>query len=113
LLTQGKNTRDFVFSSERDGKLTTRTAQKIFAHAYTCAHIIKPITFHSLRHSFATHILENGVDVRYVQALLGHANIRTTQRYTHVTNPALRNIQSPLEKNPRINADFFMRSFQS
>ncbi|PIR02970.1 MAG: hypothetical protein COV60_02865, partial [Candidatus Magasanikbacteria bacterium CG11_big_fil_rev_8_21_14_0_20_43_7] len=43
-----------------------------------------------------THLLENGTDVRYVQALLGHANIRTTQLYTQVTNPALKNIQSPL-----------------
>ncbi len=87
---------DLVFASERGGKLTTRTAQLIFEKALAKAGIQKEATFHSLRHSFATHLLENGVDVRYVQELLGHANIRTTQIYTKVTNPMLRNIKSPL-----------------
>ncbi|MBD3366367.1 tyrosine-type recombinase/integrase [candidate division WWE3 bacterium] len=87
---------EYVFPSERGGKLTTRTAQKIFTNAMRNAEIKKEATFHSLRHSFATHLLENGVDIRYVQELLGHQNIRTTQRYTQVTNPKLRNIKSPL-----------------
>lgn len=87
---------DFVFESERGGGLAERTAQKIFENALASANIKKPATFHSLRHSFATHLLENGVDVRYVQELLGHANIRTTQIYTKVTNPSLKNIKSPL-----------------
>lgn len=92
----GKAANDYVFASERGGKLTERTAQAVFEKALRLADIKKEATFHSLRHSFATHLLENGTDVRYVQELLGHANIRTTQIYTHVTNPALRNIKSPL-----------------
>lgn len=95
-LIVGRNSNDPVFYSERGGKLTERTAQKVFENALKKAGIQKEATFHSLRHSFATHLLENGVDVRYVQELLGHANIRTTQIYTKVTNPALKNIKSPL-----------------
>ena len=87
---------DYVFASERGGKITARTAQKIFEKALKKASIKKDATFHSLRHSFATHLLENGVDVRYVQELLGHRNIRTTQIYTQVTNPSIKNIKSPL-----------------
>ncbi|MDO8618215.1 MAG: tyrosine-type recombinase/integrase [Candidatus Uhrbacteria bacterium] len=95
-LMAGKSGDDFVFASERGGRLTERTAQKVFENALKKSRINKEATFHSLRHSFATHLLENGTDVRYVQELLGHANIRTTQIYTHVTNPAIRNIKSPL-----------------
>jgi site-specific recombinase XerD len=85
----------YVFASNRGGKLDERSAQKVFENALKKAGIQKQATFHSLRHSFATHLLESGVDVRYVQELLGHANIRTTQIYTKVTNPMLRNIKSP------------------
>lgn len=94
--TEGRRGDDFVFASERGGRLTTRTAQKVFEHALQRSGLTKDATFHSLRHSFATHVLENGVDVRYVQELLGHQNIRTTQLYTHVTSPVLKNIRSPL-----------------
>jgi len=92
----GKKRHQYIFESERGGKLTTSTVQKVFEKACRNADIQKDATFHSLRHSFATHLLENGTDIRYVQALLGHQNIRTTQRYTQVTNPALKNIRSPL-----------------
>jgi integrase/recombinase XerD len=95
-LIADKNLNDYLFESERGGKLTERTTQKVFKNALRGAGIKKDATFHSLRHSFATHLLENGVDVRYVQELLGHQNIRTTQIYTQVTNPKLKNIKSPL-----------------
>jgi len=95
-LIAGKNGDDILFLSERGGKLTSRSAQKIFQNAWRRSGIKKEATFHSLRHSFATHLLENGVDVRYVQELLGHANIRTTQLYTRLTNPGLKNIKSPM-----------------
>ncbi len=94
-LMAGKNAQDFIFDSNRGGQLTTRSFQAIFKKALHKANIKKDATFHSLRHSFATHLLENGTDVRYVQELLGHVNIRTTQIYTKVTNPNLKNIKSP------------------
>jgi len=95
-LTALQHGNEYVFESERGGKLSERTAQMIFEKSLKRAKIEKGATFHSLRHSFATHLLENGVDVRYVQELLGHQNIRTTQLYTKVTNPNLKNIKSPL-----------------
>ncbi|MBI2483612.1 tyrosine-type recombinase/integrase [Candidatus Uhrbacteria bacterium] len=95
-LIAGRDSAAYLFESERGGKLTAGTASAVFRAALKKAEIKKDASFHSLRHSFATHLLENGVDVRYVQELLGHANIRTTQIYTHLTNPALKNIKSPL-----------------
>lgn len=92
----GKSNNNFIFASNRGGKLTTTSLQKMFRKSLANTNIRKPATFHSLRHSFATHLLENGTDVRYVQELLGHSNIRTTQVYTQVTNPKLKNIKSPL-----------------
>jgi site-specific recombinase XerD len=96
-LTDSKESNVYIFESERGGKITERTAQKVFENAFKNAKIGKDATFHSLRHSFATHLLENGVDLRYVQELLGHQNIRTTQLYTKVTNPSIKRIKSPFE----------------
>jgi len=87
---------DYLFESERGGKLSTRTVGKVFQVAAKKAGIQKDATFHSLRHSFATHLLENGTDIRYVQELLGHEDIKTTQIYTKVTNTHLKKIKSPL-----------------
>jgi site-specific recombinase XerD len=76
--------------------LTTRTVQSIFHEALKKTRIKKDATCHSLRHSFATHLLENGTDIRYIQELLGHNSVQTTQIYTKVTNYGLKNIKSPL-----------------
>ncbi|MDP2642510.1 MAG: tyrosine-type recombinase/integrase [Candidatus Peregrinibacteria bacterium] len=92
----GRDKNDFLFESERGGRLTTRTAQKIFSNALLKSGVFADATFHSLRHSFATHLLENGTDIRYIQTLLGHQNLRTTQRYTQVSASSIRNIKSPL-----------------
>src|SRR3989338_200995 len=95
-LTAGRAGDEVLFESNRGGRLSERSLQSVFYRALKRAGIKKPASFHSLRHSFATHLLENGVDVRYVQELLGHANISTTQIYTKVTKPSLKNIRSPL-----------------
>ena len=77
--------------------LSVRSAQHIFEKAMKKANIQKSATMHSLRHSFATHLLESGTDMRYIQELLGHSSVLTTQRYTHVARRKLVQIQSPLD----------------
>ena len=79
------------------GPYSERSAQKIFQRAKDMAGIKKEVGFHSLRHSFATHLLEKGIDVKYIKELLGHFDIRTTERYLHVSNERLINIVSPLD----------------
>jgi integrase len=61
------------------------------------AHIQKQLSIHSLRHSFATHLLENGTNIKYIQELLGHASVRTTERYLHVARRHVLKIKSPLD----------------
>jgi integrase/recombinase XerD len=90
---------DWLFPGVRpDAPLSTRTIQAAFREARRRAGIRKDATVHTLRHSFATHLLENGVDIRYIQELLGHEDVRTTQLYTHVGDPNVRRIRSPIDE---------------
>jgi integrase/recombinase XerD len=83
--------------TRRDRPISSRSVQKVIAAAATRAGIDKRVTPHTLRHSFATHLLERGIDVRHIQELLGHASLTTTQIYTHVTERDLLQIRSPLD----------------
>ncbi|MEM2956138.1 MAG: tyrosine-type recombinase/integrase [Candidatus Pacearchaeota archaeon] len=85
----------YLFS--KDKPLTTRNIQKIVKLATKKANIQKKVTPHTLRHSFATHLLEAGTDIRYIQELLGHSNLNTTQIYTHVSTDELKKIKSPFD----------------
>jgi integrase/recombinase XerD len=82
---------------QRGAKYGVRSAQKVFQIAKQKAGIHKEVGFHSLRHSFATHLLEKGIDIRYIKDILGHFNIHTTERYLHVKKEKLVNIISPLD----------------
>lgn len=99
-LGRRKDTEPYLFlRQDRAGRrsvdlkpLTPRSIQRLVDHYARAAGITKHITPHTLRHSYATDLLMNGADIRSVQAMLGHASIQTTQIYTHITNPRLREI---------------------
>ena len=78
--------------------LTERSAQKVFDNARLKSGIIKKVSLHTLRHSFATHLLEAGTDLRYIQELLGHSSSKTTEIYTHVSKKDIGRILSPLDR---------------
>jgi len=90
--------RRWLFPGGRpDRHLTTRSVQKVVARAARDTGLEKHVTPHTLRHSFATHLLEGGTNLRIIQELLGHASSRTTQRYTHVARSTFESIRSPLD----------------
>lgn len=90
--------RNYLFESTIQGEpYSTRSAQQVFNAAKQKAGIRKSVSFHALRHSFATHMLEKGVDVKYIKELLGHFNIKTTERYLHVKRAVLINLESPID----------------
>ena len=88
----------YLFEGQYGGAYSTRSIQIIFKDALTRAGINKPVGVHSLRHSYATHLLENGTDIRFIQELLGHSDIKTTFIYTQVSDPVVRKIESPLDR---------------
>ncbi|WCM43174.1 site-specific integrase [Flavobacterium sp. CBA20B-1] len=87
----------YLFNGQYGGRYSDRSVQNIFKTAMKNAGIHKRIGVHGLRHSYATHLLESGADLRYIQELLGHYNIKTTQIYTHVSHFSKSKIKSPLD----------------
>lgn len=99
ILKVGKNT-DFIFLNSRGGSLTRQAVWQIIKHYCKLAGIQKNVTPHTLRHTFATHLLENGADLRVVQEILGHSDISTTQIYTNLSQKHI--IQVYEKTHPRI-----------
>jgi len=91
------NGSEILFPSARKGKLTKDTIQKIVQNSAKKAGIKKRVYPHLLRHSFATHLLEQGTDLRIIQKLLGHSDIKTTQIYTQISQASIKNVKSPLD----------------
>lgn len=87
----------YVFNGQSGGNYTARSAENIFKKALREAKINKPASLHTLRHSYATHLIEQGTDIRIVQELLGHKNIKTTQMYTHITDIRKLKIRTPFD----------------
>jgi site-specific recombinase XerD len=86
-----------VFAGAAGAEYSSSSLQTIMKAATLKAGITKQATMHTLRHTFATHCLENGVDLRYIQAMLGHDSSKTTEIYTHITTKGFDQIKSPLD----------------
>jgi len=88
----------YLFEGQYPGrKYSASSLENVFRAACKKAGINKNITLHGLRHSYATHLLESGTDLRYIQELLGHKSSRTTEIYTHVTTQSIQKIRSPFD----------------
>ena len=86
---------DYVFEGHKGGKYSKKSVQKVMERLGKKVEI--KVTPHMLRHSFATHLLEAGTDIRYIQKLLGHSDVSTTEIYTHISQASIKNIKSPLD----------------
>lgn len=91
-------TTNWLFPGRGESHLSVRSVQMIFKKAIKNTNIKKDLSVHSLRHSFATHLLENGTDIRYIQEFLGHKSTTTTEIYTHVSKTQYKKIKSPLDE---------------
>ncbi|RMH64633.1 MAG: hypothetical protein D6677_04400 [Calditrichaeota bacterium] len=89
--------RDYLIEGAKGGRYSEKSVQSIMKQALKKAGIRKKATVHTLRHSFATHLLDDGVDIRFIQELLGHVRLETTQIYTHVSTRSVQKIKSPLD----------------
>ena len=89
--------KEWLFEGQEGGQYSTRSIQTFFQEICKKAGIKKKVSVHTLRHSFATHLLENGTDLRYIQALLGHESSKTTEVYTHITTKGFDQIKNPLD----------------
>jgi integrase/recombinase XerD len=88
----------WLFEGQKPGaSYSEQSIQKVMEKAVERSGIRKPVTLHWLRHSYATHLLESGTDLRYIQELLGHSSSKTTEIYTHVTLQSIQNIRSPFD----------------
>lgn len=90
--------KEYLFEGQNGDSYSERSLAAVLEKACTIAGIKKRVTLHTLRHSYATHLLENGTDLRYIQELLGHKSSKTTEIYTHVSTKAIQKIGSPLDK---------------
>tara|TARA_R110002110_G_scaffold120959_1_gene296396 strand:+ start:167 stop:439 length:273 start_codon:yes stop_codon:yes gene_type:complete len=86
-----------LFEGQNGGQYSSASVQQLMRRHRKKANIKKKATPHTLRHSFATHLLDNGTDIRFIQELLGHKHISTTQIYTHVSCRGLKDVKSPIE----------------
>lgn len=89
--------KQYLFEGEKGGMYGRSSVQQIFRRAKRAANIRKKATVHTLRHSYATHLLEAGTDLRMIQVLLGHSSSKTTEIYTHVSNQYIQQVVSPLD----------------
>lgn len=87
----------YLFEGQEGEKYSERSVQQILKNALIKASIISPASVHTLRHSYATHLLENGTDIRIIKELLGHNNIKTTEIHTHITDVSRTRVKSPLD----------------